>query len=74
MKLLEALEQLNIDTKTLLERFSGNTALLERFILKFPQDKTFESLCTAVEVLDYDNMERTAHTLKGIAANLSFDN
>lgn len=46
--------------------------LLERFVKKFPNDKTFEELDAAVGDKRYGDVERSAHTLKGIAANLGF--
>ena len=38
-----------------------------------PSDPTFFSLLTAVENQDYPEIEREAHTLKGVAANLGLD-
>ncbi len=55
-----------------LYRFMNNAALLERFIKKFLQDQTYGELCAAVAKNDHETMLRTAHTLKGIAANLGF--
>lgn len=67
-----ALEELCADVQGTLHRFSGNRALLKKFMLKFPQDTTFEELGTAVVRGDYEAVETTAHTLKGVAANLGF--
>lgn len=70
MDILEGLGSIGIDLETVLQRFSNNAALLERFVLKFPKDETYAALRQAVEEKDY---EREAHTLKGTAANLGFD-
>ena len=46
--------------------------MIERFILKFLDDKTMENLRQAVASGDIPVSFREAHTLKGVAANLSF--
>lgn len=73
MDFQEAMIQLQVDEKTLLNRFSGNRALMERFIRKFSQDKTYMELCEAKRTEDTDGMLRAAHTLKGISGNLGMD-
>ncbi|WP_195983514.1 Hpt domain-containing protein [Clostridium sp. D33t1_170424_F3] len=73
MDFQEAMIQLQVDEKTLLNRFSGNRALMERFIRKFLQDKTYAELCEANRTGDADGMLRAAHTLKGISGNLGMD-
>lgn len=72
MKLKEVMETAGVDYETTLNRFSGNEGLLERFVRKFPGDPTFEALKAAVLEKQYNEVERSAHTLKGIAANLGF--
>ena len=62
MTLPEAAYCLSIDLNTVIARFSGNEALYLRF-----------SLVEAVEKKDYSLIEREAHTLKGVAANLGLD-
>lgn len=46
--------------------------LIERFIGKFLEDKSFEMLCEAIQSGNREEAFRAAHTLKGISANLSF--
>lgn len=46
--------------------------LVEKFMLKFPQDKAMSELETALTTEDYEMAFRAAHTLKGVAANLAF--
>lgn len=72
MNLKDALELAGVDYEMTLNRFSNNGMLLERFVKKFPNDKTFQELDTAVSDKRYSDVERSAHTLKGIAANLGF--
>lgn len=73
MDFQEAMTQLQVDEKTLLNRFSGNRALMERFIRKFSQDQTYTELCEAKRADNADGMLRAAHTLKGITGNLGMD-
>ena len=68
----EILQDLGVDYETLLRRFSGNEAILRKFILKFPKDQTFPALQKQVEASAYQEIERSAHTLKGLSANLGF--
>ena len=37
-----------------------------------PDDPTYKLLCSAMEARDWEQVEMSAHTLKGVAANLSF--
>lgn len=45
--------------------------LIQRFVLKFPEDPSFEMLRSAMEAGDRAEAFRAAHTLKGVCANLS---
>lgn len=73
MTLREAANYLEIDLDTAIARFSGNEALYLRFLRKMPSDPTFSDLLEAVRNNDYPLVERAAHTLKGVAANLGLD-
>ena len=55
-----------------MERFGGNAALYERLALKFLDDAHFAALEQALADGDVDTAVREAHTLKGVAGNLSF--
>lgn len=72
MTLLEALRDAGVDTAETLRRFSGNEALLERFIRQFPHEETFALLADAMRDSRWEEAGRLAHTLKGIAGNLGF--
>lgn len=49
-----------------------NDKLIERFILKFPNDPSMEALKEMVRAGDNAAAFRAVHTLKGVAANLAF--
>lgn len=46
--------------------------LVEKFLYKFLDDKSFDLFKAAMEAQDYDEALRAVHTLKGICQNLSF--
>lgn len=46
--------------------------LVQRFVHKFPEDKSYALLCSSLEEADYETAFRAAHTLKGVCQNLSF--
>lgn len=46
--------------------------LIEKFIGKFLEDESFETLCRQMELGNRADAFRAAHTLKGVCANLSF--
>lgn len=60
------------DYPVILGRFMGNENLLKKFVKNFPDDPTYGRLCEAMESQDWPQVEMFAHTLKGVAANLSF--
>lgn len=47
-------------------------SMVERFMFKFLEDDTMESLRRAVTEKNIPDSFRAAHTLKGVAANLAF--
>lgn len=73
MDFLAAMESIGIDTQTVLRRFSGMETLWKKFVFRFPEDPTYSSLEQAVLLSEDEEIERQAHALKGIAANLGFD-
>ena len=46
--------------------------LVEKFVRKFPEDQSYAELTAAMAAGNHDVAFRAAHTLKGVAANLSF--
>lgn len=67
------LEQAGIRTEQALERFMGNEMLLERFLKKFLDDPNYGKLMKAMEEGDPKSAFKAAHTLKGVAGNLSME-
>ena len=68
----DALKAGGIDFEQALERFGGNEALYRRLSAKFVDDPHFAELEAALEHGDADAAQRAAHSLKGVAGNLSF--
>ena len=46
--------------------------LVNKFVLRFLDDKSYDLLCSSMEAKDYEEAFRAAHTIKGICSNLSF--
>ena len=70
MTLGEAGKELGINLDAALERFAGNEGLYLKFLNKM---LTFPALENAVREKDLKAVERAAHTLKGVSANLGLD-
>lgn len=70
----EQLQNAGVDVSGALNRFMNNAGLYERFLRKFPADTSYQNLLNAVEAGDSEEAFRAAHTLKGVAGNLGFDN
>lgn len=73
MNLMESCEKLNIKYTDMISKFGNNEMIYIRFLKKFLEDKTYETLEMAWKKKDYKEIERTAHTLKGITANLGIN-
>ena len=50
-----------------------NEALIRKFTLKFLEDQSYLQLKQALKDKKYEDAFRSAHTLKGVCQNLSFD-
>ena len=50
-----------------------NEALIRKFTLKFLEDQSYLQLKQTLENKNYEDAFRSAHTLKGVCQNLSFD-
>lgn len=46
--------------------------MIEKFVSKFLEDESFETLCMQMKAGNREEAFRAAHTLKGVCANLSF--
>ena len=65
------LQEAGIDVDEMLGRFMGNEGMAMKFLLRFPQDPSFQKLREALNRGDGEEAYTAAHTLKGVAGNLS---
>ena len=65
------LSKAGINANEGIARFSGRAELYEKFLYQFPQDENFSLLCAAIRQQDVKAAFIAAHSLKGIAGNLS---
>ncbi len=71
-KLATALAAYGIDTTDAMDRMDDDADLYKKLALKYLNNTNFVDLTAAMEVKDYDTAYNAAHTLKGVAGNLSF--
>ena len=55
------------------DRFMGNENLIEKFMLKFLNDKSFEQLTAELGNQNVEEAFKACHTLKGVSGNLGLD-
>jgi len=67
----EKLAEQGIDVDDALNRFMGNEDLYVKCLGQFLEDENYPKLIAALDAQDYDNAFTYAHTLKGLAGNLS---
>ena len=72
MTIQECYEAIGGNYKDVLGRLQSE-ALIRRFTLKFLEDQSYLQLTQALENKNYEDAFRSAHTLKGVCQNLSFD-
>lgn len=72
-QLKDRLQEAGVDMEKTLGRFLNNEAMYEKFLRRFLQDQSFPTLEHAVAQNDIEEIERSAHTLKGVSANLGLD-
>jgi HPt (histidine-containing phosphotransfer) domain-containing protein len=53
------------------KRIMNNTKLYVKLLTKFKAETDLEALSTALGVQDWEKAQTAAHTIKGVAANLS---
>lgn len=68
---IDEIAALGIDYADAIERFAGNGALFQKLVMRFLDDPHFAAMQAAMEVGDADAAYREAHSLKGVAGNLS---
>jgi HPt (histidine-containing phosphotransfer) domain-containing protein len=60
-----------INTEEGVKRVMNNTKLYARLLTKFKEDNNLKEIKNALDAGDMEKAQSTAHTLKGLAANLS---
>lgn len=71
MTLKECYAALEGDYEGVLGRLRSEK-MVQKFVLKFLNDKSYELLEASVEGKNYEEAFRAAHTIKGVCQNLSF--
>jgi HPt (histidine-containing phosphotransfer) domain-containing protein len=71
MALKQLYDSIGGDYNDILSRF-GSDSLIERFIIKFQQETSFQELKKAMNDKDWYQSFLACHTLKGVCLNLSF--
>lgn len=66
----EKIIDMGIDYNEVMTRFAFQEQLYMKFLKKFAQDPNYSLLISAYENHDYKTIESSAHTLKGVSANL----
>lgn len=67
------LEQAGINYADLMQRFCGNESMMERFLKSFLADENYDHIISAYDKKEYELLLSSAHTLKGVAGNLSME-
>lgn len=70
MNLKMCYQQLEGDYEDVMSRLPREE-MVQRFIFKFLDEKSYDELNTAMQESDYETAFRAAHTIKGICQNLS---
>ena len=60
-----------IDTNDGIKRFNGNAELYEKCLLSFLNDNNYTQMCQSIKEQNVSSAFTAAHSLKGIAGNLS---
>lgn len=71
MSLIEFYPMIGGNYKEVFGRIPSD-AMIQKFVLKFLDDPTYQELHQAIALKDIQTAFRAAHTLKGIAYNLGF--
>lgn len=71
MTLQECYEKMGGNYDEVLERLV-KVERIEKFMLRFLEDNSYQELCSALEEKNYMEVFRMVHTLKGVSLNLGF--
>lgn len=67
------LEEMGMDVDTTVNRFMGNESLYLKFLNKFQNDRSVANIQQYITDQNAEEAFKSAHTLKGVAANLGLD-
>lgn len=67
------LKENDVNVDEALNRFSDNKELFEKYIKKFPDDSSYKNLVIAYNDKNYEEMENSVHSLKGVAGTLGIN-
>ena len=70
MTLQECYAAMNGDYEDAINRLRSER-LVQKFVLKFLNDGSYDLLCRSLEEQNYEEAFRAAHTIKGVCQNLS---
>ena len=71
MTIQECYQAIGADYDEVLGRLRSER-LIQKFVLKFPDDGSFQLLCDSMDTGDLETAFRASHTIKGVCANLGF--
>ncbi|HIV14795.1 MAG TPA: Hpt domain-containing protein [Candidatus Avisuccinivibrio pullicola] len=61
---------IDVDVAGSVERFAGHRPIFVKYLKRFPRESTFTAFLADAQSRDLQKLEVSAHTLKGICANL----
>lgn len=64
------LKEAGVNVDAALERFMGNEAMLKKYLTRFLNEKTYESLLQAVKNDDQEAAKAAAHSLKSVCGTI----
>lgn len=73
MELKEFCKNLEINYEENIARFAGNENIYIKFLKRLLEDNTYNNLKQAFSQNFYEDIEKYAHMLKGLAANLGIN-
>ncbi|MCM1065380.1 MAG: Hpt domain-containing protein [Eubacterium sp.] len=68
-----ALEEMGMNVDNTVKRFMGNETLYLKFLNKYQADQSVASIQQYIAEQNAEEVFKSAHTLKGVAANLGLD-
>lgn len=67
------LAQAGVNLDSAMQRFMGNEKMVEKYLDRFLNEKSYQELMTALGSDDKEGAARAAHTLKSVCGTLGFE-